>query len=85
MNKLVSQMKVGCNIGGAMINLLCFALTHEFGGTCLECSHDTLYISANKINMKFSAKKTVYMVLTLLFQEKLSVITFLHSLLETIS
>jgi len=53
-------MKVGCNVRGTMINLLCFAddmvlLAHSW--SALQSLIDVLFTSADRINMKFNANK----------------------------
>ena len=61
----VTQTRVGCNIGGVMINLLCFAddmvlLAPTWGG--LQFLIDKLYALAKCVNMAFNICKTVCMV-----------------------
>jgi len=65
MIRQVTQMKVGCNIGGIMINLLCFAddmVLLAPSWCALQFLIDVLFTSADNINMSFNAKKTVCMV-----------------------
>ena len=60
----VTQMKVGCNIGGTMINLLCLAddmVLLAPSWSALQSLTDVLFTSAHKI-MKFNTNKTVCMV-----------------------
>ena len=61
----VTQMKMGCNVRGAMVNLLCFAddmVLLAPSWSALKSLIDVLFTAADKINMKFNTKKTVCMV-----------------------
>ena len=61
----ITRMRVGCNIGGEMINLLCFAddmVLLAPSWDALQILIDTLYTLAHEINMSFNTNKTVCMV-----------------------
>ena len=55
-------MKVGCNIRGTVINLLCVAddmVLLAPSWSALQSLIDIQFILADRINMKFNALKTV--------------------------
>jgi len=61
----ITQMNVGCSVGGCMINLRCFADDMVLLAPCwdgLQLLIDTLYILADEINRSFNTSKTICMV-----------------------
>ena len=72
---VITSMRVGCNVGGQMINLLCFAdgmvLLSPSWVVGLQLLIDKLHALAIGINMSFSVSKTVCMVFNPLMSSKI--------------
>ena len=71
---VITSMRVGCNVGGQMINLLCFAddmvlLSSSWVG--LQLLIDKLHALAVGINMSFNVSKTVCMVFNPVMSSKI--------------
>ena len=61
----ITSLRLGCNVAGTMINLLCFAddmvlLAPSWRG--LQALIDKLYQAAIEVNMTFNVNKTVCMI-----------------------
>jgi hypothetical protein len=63
--RFVTSLRVGCNLGGKMINFLCFVddmVLLAASWRALQCLIDVLYMCAKQLNMSFNVNKSVCMV-----------------------